>query len=114
MREVAIGESALEVAEAADVRRPAVFREQLRQGVQRDGALSVMLGPWLLLRFGAALPPHHRRANVFTPTWSPSFVRRPVSPVGDQLHENDIVDSDGVPTSAMVVGSKPALQSRWP
>jgi hypothetical protein len=63
---------------------------------------------------GLHSPPHHRRANVFTPTWSPSFVRRPVSPVGDQLHENDIVDSDGVPTSAMVVGSKPALQSRWP
>jgi hypothetical protein len=45
-----------------------------------------------------------RRLNVFTPTSSPSFVSRPLSPVGDQLNENDIVDSEGFPTSARVVG----------
>jgi MFS family permease len=47
----------------------------------------------------------HRRANFFEPTSSPSFVSRPLSPAGDQLNENDIVDSDDFATSARFVGS---------
>lgn len=52
-------------------------------------------------------PAHHshRRANFFTAALSPSFVSRPVSPAGAQRNENDIVNSDGFPTSARVVGS---------